>query len=924
MRFDSWINGLIIPFGQSFIYDIAKYIFLEKTNYSTIKIKKSFDKAIEKGVLETLCNKKLELALAIIEAIKKSCKKNDEQDIHKLVKCKLSEWGEENLDARLISAQICDNITQKIVADPELCEVLNYLNIKDLIRQFYKLASKIEYDNSHMQESMINLESETRNIQLLVRELISCINQIDNKMSQINQATLTNEYIPKDYREYFLKPLCFERNLNDGLVVSLKDVYIENDYRILDFPFYNKTIVYSNLVNFIKDFINSNLLENNYHTKYNFLPNHIKVLFIKGHPGSGKSSLFYYLAFLKSQDETFFFDYKFYFIKLIEVYDAKNGNMNMEDPLKDFIESGLIHNIYSEKSVIVLDGLDEICVARNLDINIYCNNLIRKAATQKKLKIIITTRLNYINISHSDNKNVFNIQLLNLSPDHLDKWVDKYFNIHNTLIEWKEIAKKNIKYIVGNPNKELGDIFAIPFLFYMIVTSKINLSKIGNIGELYDHVFEELSERNYNESESDFIQKHGINSKIPEKLARQIAIEISFEMYKHNKLLIKVNSDELNNAINNALNLNYSINKTDKTEIERLFPITFFYKNAVDVVEFAHKSIMEFLSAEKLYQELLKSNGQINEFIKKYILNPIIITNEVLEFFKFFTKWKNHYNVIEKLSSNVLTDFKTIIKSKDSFQNKNIKYSFETSKIIFKFYWLFIREIIEYKTNVINNVINDEIVKNYIIGVLSIKDSKTLPFLDNSVINYDFSELLFEKYNFEFCDLSFFNFENAVLYNCFFEFSNLSYVNFSNLNIKGFSRFISCNLSNAKLKNIKFKKDEDTINPILEFKGCSLDNATVADLDITKINFISIVSMIQTKFENITMNYEQLKKVGVFPVIFRKVTVILKKDEFSSDDCAKLQKFKNDQEEVYRIIKKKMPNSFNKDLINNIHFNCEF
>ena len=103
----------------------------------------------------------------------------------------------------------------------------------------------------------------------------------------------------------------------------------------------------------------------------------------------------------------------------------------------------------------------------------------------------------------------------------------------------------------------------------MIVISKADLSKINNVGQLYDAVFEELKERNYNPDEESFRQTHGINRKISDKLARQIAIEISYEMYKANTQLLKINSEQLKNALNEAFEKEWRLREADKEQIEQ-------------------------------------------------------------------------------------------------------------------------------------------------------------------------------------------------------------------------------------------------------------------------------------------------------------------------------------------------------------------
>lgn len=741
---------ILLPCAQSLLYDSLK-IVLKKTT-KDIRMKNALDSAIKKGVNSVLKKVDSSLAVSVYKTIIEEINNNMRPNIKEIIEREFKQWGEQNFDTTFTAAEICNRIVENISSNEDLCSlytVKTLKNIKDNIdvirinyNKNYDIANnkldKLLEDNNDIKKYLSVI---LRGFQLLSKD--------------INNSKATSVLIPESYKNHFSNPLFLEKTLKDGKTATLKDVYIENNFYILDFPYYNSNKKYNEIIKFMSDFIENNLLSQNYSTSYSSDSRCLKVMFIKGHPGSSKSSLFYYLAFLKSNDESFFPDYRFHFIKLIDVYDNLKGKLSVDDPLKD-IEDYVGENLsFKSKTVIILDGLDEICVAKNFNIYEYCNNLIRIIASQYfNVKVIITTRLNYINIPNSDNKNVLNIQLKALSVDDLNIWINKYFNVHKTLLEEKRMAKKNINYL--KKRKENADsiieIFAVPLLFYMIVTSKIDISKINHIGELYDHVFDELKERNYNESDIDFKQKHSVNQKISSDLARQIAIEISHEMYKENKLLLNIDSDNLHLALNRAHSSDYKFKNADKKDIESLFPITFFYKESNDVVEFAHKSIMEFFAAQKIYQVI--NSGQYNDLssiITEYFLNPII-TNEVFSFVIYFMKTRSlkSDNVI---FDNLLLNFKNIITKKIDFSNSNITYHYETSKIVFKIFWLFIRffiknerKTIEYKD--IDGIINQDIVRNYILGVLSIQSSNSIPFLDNSVINLNFSYLTFKKYSF--------------------------------------------------------------------------------------------------------------------------------------------------------------------------------
>ena len=120
------------------------------------------------------------------------------------------------------------------------------------------------------------------------RYMIEILGLLRNMAIEASESANNSHYIPNEYKDYIYNKLFLEDKLSDGKSVSLKDVYIPNTFRILDFPFANSIIEYDNLIQFISDFINSKLNTKNYHTRYSYASDFINVLFIKGLPGCGK------------------------------------------------------------------------------------------------------------------------------------------------------------------------------------------------------------------------------------------------------------------------------------------------------------------------------------------------------------------------------------------------------------------------------------------------------------------------------------------------------------------------------------------------------------------------------------------------------------------------------------------------------------
>lgn len=912
------LETFIIPFLQSLLYDMSKSVLMDSTD-STRK-KANLKTAIKMGVMSVLTYtpNRQELIDSITDLIFDSFIKFESPDIYDIIKREFEQRGEKNLDALTVSGRITTEITRKLLEDEVLTHYLTVSSLKEFTKTCNDLLKNLNENSTKIVSLTNTVERINKKLDLITNiqyYLLHTDKYINNHILMIT----TSRHVPIEYKNHILNPLFLEKNLLDNMIATLKDVYIINDYYILDFPINNSGKIFMNVVNFIIDFIDSNLIDKKYNTNYSFPTKKICVLFIKGAPGCGKSSLFYYLAFLKSHDETFFPQKKFSFVKLIDIYDSVGGALNIENPLRD-IENFLGDSDF-KNSVLVLDGLDEICVARDLNISTYCFNLVHFASRYNNFKIIITTRLNYVNIIDS---RVINIQLINLSSEKLNRWITKYFDIHPSLNIERKVAEQNLKLLDEEHPDKLRDIFAIPLLFYMIVATRIDLSKINSIGELYDCVFRELKERNYNETYDNSMTEHGINAKISEKLARQIAIEISYVMYRENKLLLRISSDELSSALESAYKIDGHIKNKDKEDIEQLFPITFFYKNSVDVVEFAHKSIMEFFVAEKMYQALSNGVGTFRNFINTYIINPIIITNEVLAFLSYFVESRSDNTREIRKTYSILDEMKRDILDKSFYQTKNVAYDFETPKVIFKVYWYFARQILKCPLNELNNLIKDIEIQKYIVGALSIQDSGAIPILDNKTIVLNFSQLDIIDFQFAYIDLSNSLFNGAKFSNCTFSYANMAYSSLQNLKIDVQTKFLNCNFDNVSFSVSKFLRT-DVTNADVIFSKCSFDGTIVSNTDCRHIRFEYMGSMHNTAFIDSTFNLSQILELLRNPIQLHNTTVIIAEQDITNKEIMEIKKEEkeNRRQKILEIAASKFQHRISEDLIKEIKLSVD-
>lgn len=857
----------ILPLVQNFIYDLSKKGIQKLTTPSEEEL---LEKAIRTSVYQSSNKLDQKTRESIVQTICEKYKNAQEPNIMTIVEREFTQSEIENVDAKEFASQICLKFIENVDKTPELRTRIGFEKIIEIRNKIDQLLQDNTNYHNKLNAQLTTFSEEQAQLKQVILQIHAVLTRILTPSVGVIEES---RFVQDSFKDCFLNSLFLENKMPDNKKVTLKDVYIPNSFYVLDPSLDDTHTEHTDIVEFIYDFIIGGINSTKYLSKYDFNTRFIKVLFIKGLPGSGKSSLFYYFAYNKAYDSSFFCNYDFYFIKLIEIYEHFSGNLSTNNPLDDIKRYIGISKFDSDKTVIMLDGLDEICVAKDIDISAYCSNLI-DAATYQNIRIIITTRLNYINIRHADNKNVLNIQLINLTPEQLNTWSERYFDVHNTFIEEKSCAEKNIDYLSKNKEEKLVDIFAVPLLFYMIVVSKIDISRVNSIGELYDAVFLELQNRNYDEAEEDWLQKPRVSKRIPQKLARQIAIEISYMMYKQNVLLIKIKSKELQAAISKATSLMPNIREDDKKNIESLFPMTFFYKESVDVVEFAHKSIMEFFTAEKIYQEAISFEGDFDAFIQAFMIDPII-SNEVLDFFLYFAH-KDNFAVLKDKYPNILESFKRMVYERRVFECQNASCCIEAQIIVFKIYWFFIRKVFNEKSSSINILLDYPFMRKYITCSLSVSVSDTIPFLDVDSNPYDFSGLTFASYDFISCKLTRCSFDHSGLVFTKFHSSDLSYASFEDTIISG--AFDNCVMKYSKIKLHELGSGE--IARVI-FSRCDFYEALIHDCDISYCAFISTVCMNQTRFENVTMSKNQFVDFVEQEAYFSNITVILSTQDIS-------------------------------------------
>lgn len=287
-----------------------------------------------------------------------------------------------------------------------------------------------------------------------------------------------------------------------------------------------------------------------------------------------------------------------------------------------------------DDSVIVLDGLDELCLLLSAgdSINEFFRKLIEDVYTYDSCRLIVTSRFNYISPYAYEGANV----VVELEPfDHgrcmsmVRKWCDvRKPPKRSDLLGRYEALLDSGKY----------DFVGIPLMLYTTLSLGIDVSDAASAGDLFDSILEEMSSRSYGTGEAQAFS----TAFDPRRIARAFAVEM------------RRRSDKCLDSTAAAIVLNrLDMSGFTSDEVEAIrngFALSFFCIDGGDVgrgefaPEFVHRSFVDFLSAEEMYVNFAKAlDGEGDESDRAHdwwrstdeMLGGAEVGNEVAAFFEY-------------------------------------------------------------------------------------------------------------------------------------------------------------------------------------------------------------------------------------------------------------------------------------------------
>jgi uncharacterized protein YjbI with pentapeptide repeats len=729
----------------------------------------------------------------------------------------------------------------------------------------------------------------------------------NNTHCNIN-VSLGKTELSKDEKDEFLKQ--YYQQIEDDFIktpvldndknMTLNDIYIEPTFEFLSNhlkkekdKYYNQfTTAKDNqsIHNFIYNYLNNKSSCNN----EQFQSKNSNIVLILGQPGQGKSSF----------SKKFMFDYisKNFDTKeqvfLLRLRDISNSSHLLDNPIDSLVEKlnkiiGFTLNLEDE-TILFLDGLDELTMKEQLvssKIDDFLETLISCLKDYPKLKLIITSRTLYVNLEKLEKRLKDNILTLHLKAFDLEKqklWLEKYKEFYPYATLTDEILDELHK----NQTNHILELISQPILLHMI--TKLNLSEDDltnntNRAKIYDEMFTSIINRKWEDNR----QHENLKGIEPDDI-RELLREIAFAIYKSDfEYIHKSKLEKLPFIKEFYEKLEIDVNKNTE-ELDGILKgvlISFYFqevnKNSEDdiddsnnyAIEFLHKSLQEYLVAEKIYDEVLRliDKDRKNKYaIKDYkevlkivweLFSSKTISLEIQNYLIEIIQNGNQEQNIElakRMGSflgelfekdfiyqyNLDSDVNIMQKSFDTFygywavlSNLDTKENFVEKEFHVKF------------NNYIAHIIRDNI-KPFQLG-LSFSNEQYLNFSFQNISNALWVGCFLEYVDFSNSKLSNISFAKSLLLDINFEKTSLEYCDFANSLCSGII------INNSELNNCNFSKSELSIS----FRNSKLKNVYFEQAEIHRIDFTNCeiieCNFIDAKLEGIILDGAILKDITI-------------------------------------------------------------
>ncbi len=399
-----------------------------------------------------------------------------------------------------------------------------------------------------------------------------------------------------------------------------------------------------------------------------------KLIFLLGQPGQGKSSFCYRQINDLLEDEAFKNSYQLCFLKFKEFSDHQQLLKDPWEEISKELQKEKIEFSPSKKSLLLLDGLDELYMSEGLtnhQLKDFYKALERQVdRADNQCTIIVTSRYHYLDLDDILGRLSLILRLTPLSLSQQLQWL----KIYQSAYPLKQLTANKIKEIHKTKKLEhIKELIEQPILLHLIAKIDLEINPQLNKAEIYDNLFKKLLQRSWEKGNLQKLEKLS-ESKNKNKF-RYWLQEIAFSIYNspyeyinEKQFLALKSTAKIIKEIDTckAEDKGSNTNEQLKEALKDLL-ISFYFQNKPQnskekkendsnfAIELLHKSLQEYLAAEYLWRKIkLELTTQDSE--EDYIINSHV---DLLEL---FTTWFSN----KSISANVQLLLGEIIKNDNS------------------------------------------------------------------------------------------------------------------------------------------------------------------------------------------------------------------------------------------------------------------
>ncbi len=483
--------------------------------------------------------------------------------------------------------------------------------------------------------------------------------------------------------------------------------------------------------------------------------------------------------------------------------------------------------------LIILDGFDELCVLANeFNGKIFVQKLI-KDLEATDIKIMITSRP----MNEIIDQFYYRVPIIKLiwTESQIIEWCNKFSKLtkSNEEKEWCDRFKTNYsKLLKSNPIDRRLEMFSVPIILYLACKSNTVVEENDSIGKFYDKVFRSIADRKHSEQHKSSGVYVGAETERLYKLINwQFTKELAYQMFLNDTLTLtncdKYGIDRIEYAKNRTIAVlrerKKEISENTEIDTELYLAVSYFAKGQSEGIEFAHKTVYEYFTALKLYEDYFACFN--SEYFKEHDMDIAVeeVWNNIIEAFRYAKVSEDIFNYLNEMIRPVYTGLEN---ESTGFDYKNFEKCY----------------IEGMKKHILSHLAIHSPIKEYLAEPIPVNNQigcafRNLTwFLTGHKYNNDFGEFLpdsiremissdFSDINCKNWHLGYYDFSNINLSNAHFDGADLDHTTFENSIIQQQASFKHANLSEAIMNGANLE-------------GSVLDNACMVGTIINNANLV--------------------------------------------------------------------------------------